>query len=911
MNGQTNANLSNIMVFRNDFITDVMDWAVENIFSRIWHDQKWMKCAKGGDEKEKYKNKSDVFYAAHIFSGVAMALKVADYKYTKSKPDDIEATELKLKRSVIGYMFHDYNKLEDYSNNINMKNTDILSAMLEGFKDLLNDLNLTDKDIYFIAFSTEKGTQFHANSIDISPNSNLSFESNFSRLADQLSSIFLEDNPVIHDIEFNNEPVIPKNNINKISINSTQYITFTSILKEVLTQEIIKKGEKNIDDGFYLWSTLNSIYYVSNKPIEFNYSELADLIMHKISDIAHLENGITFKYNRVNISSNKIGYIYLKTLRKFVLDNDKFRQVMHLENITLKDDFREDAEKYSDLISGKLKSYNINFYKDLSMVKNGKKKERSIRDYLELKETQGYETDEVIEERLHTFLIRFIQLNSHLSGKDVDNIRSLLASALNSNKNLLEHLLPRNNQEKSALLIPLIINKENINWEVILNSVLKQINIEFNPKQNKALIMNLLNLILGYNEIDLPEVPDKKNMSMINGYPKKEGKSGIALNENLFGLGHNSFNNRLITSGIDHGYIDEYSIFEFSIRSILAPRLDSKSPIILFLSFPGAIPFMDVGKFLQVLNEGDLITVSNIRLTIDENNAKMGNFKFDSTYYIYLQDQKSDADLLKNLRMSIDMAKKSKMHVLISFSNNLFYSSWNETIKIEIESSILNSMKWNKLRCNNLNSVEKEISFFIDVSKVKGRSLDYNNCANTIRDYIRNNLSLNYYVHKQLFDNSHRFFDSEDKKEIFHELVYKKRGEIMKEIENLGNIAADLYPLRSGSSASDRGWMLRESLEVLEKMKAETNAKNLEDLKEFVSGHLYTGMKRLYLRDRPDFKRELDINKINDFTGKLINLIINEFKDRIPAGNTRSYLIEGFEIEYYMASDKKRNTLKE
>ncbi|MFG1391134.1 hypothetical protein [Acidiplasma aeolicum] len=902
MNGQTNTNLSNIMIFRNDFITDVMDWAVENVFSKIWNDPRWMRCAKGGDEKESYKNKPDMFYVAHIFSGIAMALKVADYKYTKSKPRDIEETELKLKRSVIGYMFHDYNKLEDYSNNINMNNTNILSALLDDFKDLLNDLKLTFKDIYFIAFSTEKGTQFHGNSIDIIPDSDLSFESNFSRLSDQLSSIFLEDNPVIHDIKFNNEPVIPKNNINKISINSTQYITLTSIIKGVLTDEIIKKGEKNIDDGFYLWSTLNSIYYVSNKPMGFNYDELADLIMNKISNIANLENGITFTDRRVDISSNKIGYISIETLKKFVLDNDKFRQVMHLEDIILKDNFRGNAEKYSDLISGKLKSYSINFYKDLSGIKNGKKKEHSIRDYLELSEVQDYETDKVIE-RLHTFLIRFIQLNSDLFGEDVDNIRSLLASALDQNKNLLADILPKKNQEKSALLIPLIIDKENINWDVILNSVLKQINIQFNPEQNKKLIFNLLNLILGDNEIELPEVPDKKNMSMINGYPKKEGRSGIASKENLFGIGTNSFNNRLITS-IANGKIDEYSIYEFSIRSILAPRLYSKySSAVLFLSFPGAIPFMDVGKFLQVFNERNVLQVANLRLTIEENSAKMGNFRFDSTYYIYLQDPKSDADFLKNLIMCIDIAKKSKMHVLISFSNNLFYNSWNETINIEIESSILNSMKWNKLRCNNLDSVESEISFFMDASKVNG-NLDYDNCANVIRDYIRNNLSLNYYVHKQLFDNSYKFLDSKDRQEIFHKLVYDKRGEIMKEVENLGNMAADLYLLKRDSSASDRGWMLRESLEVLEKMKAETNAKNLEDLKEFVSGHLYKGMNRLYLRDNPNSKYKPDINKINDFAGELINLIINQFKGRIPAGNTRSYLIDGFEIEYYMASIK-------
>ncbi|WP_061951330.1 hypothetical protein [Acidiplasma cupricumulans] len=66
-------------------------------------------------------------------------------------------------------------------------------------------------------------------------------------------------------------------------------------------------------------------------------------------------------------------------------------------------------------------------------VTQTKKKERSIRDYLELDEIQDFEADKITE-RLHTFLIRFIQLNSDLAGEDINFIRSLLESQLESNK---------------------------------------------------------------------------------------------------------------------------------------------------------------------------------------------------------------------------------------------------------------------------------------------------------------------------------------------------------------------------------------------------------------------------------------------------------------------------------------------
>ena len=106
--------LENYMVFNNQYISEIMDWAVDSVFSRVWNDKYWLKCAKGGDAEESYKSKSDMFYIIHIFSGTAMALRVLDYKYTNDKPENKERLIIKMKRSIMGYLFHDYNKLGDY-----------------------------------------------------------------------------------------------------------------------------------------------------------------------------------------------------------------------------------------------------------------------------------------------------------------------------------------------------------------------------------------------------------------------------------------------------------------------------------------------------------------------------------------------------------------------------------------------------------------------------------------------------------------------------------------------------------------------------------------------------------------------------------------------------------------------------
>ena len=912
------------MTFKNDFITEVMEWSVESLFSKLWMDPVWMKCAKGGNERDYYSHKSDMYYIIHIFSGTAMALQVLDYKYLNDTPEDINSLKEKLKISIFGYLFHDFNKLKNYEENKNMDDRTVLDKELEKFSTLMEELHLSKDDVYFIAFSTEKGTEYRSNSENISLNHNLQFESSFSRLADSLSSMFSDDTEDISDVYFDNIPCIPKTMIHKIRVSSTTFITISSFLRKELVESIVKSG------GFYLWSTLNSIYYVNKSEIEFSVDALSNKLLERVSLRAHLEDGISFTDRKINVSSSNIGSINKKILVKFVTNGKKFKQVLHLEDIKLNEGIKLDAEKYSDKISNTI-SYSLNFYKE--MPKSKTKGPRSVREYLaaddiyiESPDTQktidemdeqefmgllknNPNTQKTIDERLHAFYIRYVQLQTSLQSNQACIIRKNLTKTLAENISMLKGLLPKNNEYKSAFLIPLFMtSSENsqINWNEIENNVISDMNSGSKNKNNKKIVSEIIQLILNMGVVNLPQVPDKMSMSMITGYPAEN--SGHV--ENLFGLGTNSFNNRLPTSGLPNGKIDQYTIFEFSLRHVLAPKISSKySSAVMFLSFPGAIPFMDMGKFLKLASNVDSdLKVNNINLTIEDDNAKLDNFKLDSTYYIYLNDPKKDSDLLKYLKTIIDIAIKSKLHIMLSFSNNIFYQSWKETILVELESSVLNGMGWNKIRCNNIFDVEHKLRFFLNSSKSeKTKSTDYDNASVVIKDYIRDNFSLSYYVHKQFFGSNHALLSNPDDIELMRELIYGKHGGKMKKMEELGEIAAGLYRLNYKSSASDRGWMIRESLEVLEKMKAETKPSNLADLKEFVSGHLSKNLERLLKREKPDMNLKPKNEEILNFTDILFSLINDEFKGKIPSGITRSYLIDAFEIEYMLASDKKWN----
>jgi len=894
-----NINITSIINFRNCSIMETMDWATNSIFSKLWMDPDFMKCAKGGNEKDYYANKSDMFYLIHIFSGTAMALKVLDYKYLDKNPgEEIKDITMKLKRSIFGYLFHDFNKLSNYNENIYMKDKSELDRQLEKFSSIMEELKLTKDDIYFIAFSTEKRTQYISNSIDVSLEHNLQFESSFSRLADTLSSIFSDNSDNIKDIYFNNSPCIPESRIQKITLSSTTFLTISSLLKKIIAKNI----EKN--NGFYLWSTLNSIYYVKDVKISFDVKSLAKELIGEIGRVAHLENGITLTDRKIDISSSNIGSINREILSKFVSESNHFKQVLHLENILLLDKMRQNAEIYSDKIAD-VKSFSINFHKDIPEKK--KNSPRSVREYVDADKID-IEDSNKIEERLHAFYIRYIQLKTTLKSEEACIIRKGLDSILEGNIAILEDFLPKNNKSKSAFLIPLLLvdpKNVEINWDKIENDILSDINANSKSENNIQIVSEIINIILNINNIDLPDVPDKMAMSMVDGYPANTA----AHIENLFGLGTNSFNNRLPTSGISNGKIDPYTIFEFSLRHILAPKVGAKySSAILFLSFPGAIPFMNMNKFLKLSsNVKSDLRINNIILSLDDPNAKMDNFLFDSTYYIYLNDPKKDGDILRYLVTVIETALRSKLHALLSFSNNIFYNSWNETILVELESSILNGMGWNKIRCNNILIIKNEIYFFLNAA-MKNNKFDYDNASMVIKDYLRDNFSLSYYVHDQIFNKHHDMLSSEDNIKLMRKLVYgRNKGEKMEKIEELGEIASELYRLPRKSSGSDRGWMVRESLEVLEKMKAETNIKDLSDLKDFVSGHMDKNLERLLKRERPDLDLKPKSENILKFTDLLFSLIKDEFKGKIPSGITRSYLIDAFEIEYKLASNKKWN----
>jgi len=909
--------LRNYNYFENTFLNNVAEWAVSEIFQKIWMDEKWDKCAKGGDAKESYRKKKDMSYLAHIFSGMSMSLKILDYKYYKNPLRESEEKEIekKLKRSILGYLFHDYNKLD--GSDINMKDKEFISLNSElYFKNNMKDLDLSIDDIYQIAFSTEIGTEFNVNRNDVKI-SDLSWESSFSRLADTLSSIYNAENMVDWDfkrsIDFNNESVIPLEKIDRFVFSSTNFVALTQIVRTSIIN-LLRNG------NFYLWSSVKAIYFVRENNFKISFMQIMDEVGKTLSIIIKPENGIKFTDRRVDNSSSILSTITHTTIREYIKDSQRFKNCIHLEDIKF-DQKNEGsiifAEKYSDLVSNKTKSFSFN-YRSLSNTKiTGLRQGLNVSD--------DYDPEQSENERVRAFLIRYIQLTPKLEEKSVMELREKLSEKLEQYYDThLNGLLGKKDHEKSALLIPFLIGDETLKWNEIEDSVLKDMNKEHPAVDLEAMVSMILS---GNNSklsdfpknIPYPEVPNKKDMSMINGFPATEKATG----ENLYGVGTNTFNNRLPTSGISNGKIDLFSNYEFALRKNFMANGKTSGEALVFLHFPGTIPFIDLGILYEQLGmkKGKLNDFRELSIAIDTYDH-IPSFKKDNEFFFAIDAVRKDETLLKYVYNMLEIARTTKMMVKMAFSNAPIFTDQFETVSIEIEGSVTTGMKYNKIRCNRINEVISEIKAFncLADGELLGKG-DLKVTSQIMRDYLQNKLSIFFHVHNLIsskkyegrkIENLFRTLDPFIQK--IEELGYgntKKGGKKMDNIKNLAMAAYELVHLKYfGSSSNDRTWMIRDSLEALEKTRASVKKQEkfgLENFEDIVSGVIFKTLDR----NKNENKWMPSAEKITSFSKSLIKLLNDDFNGKIPSGQMKSYLINAFEFEYILASRKGANEIKE
>ncbi len=874
--------MERVMPLKNEIITESYEWALEHIVPEIWNNPTWKRCAKGGSEKQ-FAEKQDMSYGMHYLTGISTALKVIDYAIYKRKFDlSVTGDELslELKKSLFCFLFHDYNKVS--ADSYHMKNCEEnISKLVKGTKlgEIMDDLELDVEDVCSTAYMTEVGT---------SPNTflqrrigrkSLSFQYNFNTLADSISSRYSKSSRP-GDIKFGGKFLIERKDIGIVRLQATHMFALTGLLRDSI--------RKYLDDTerFFLWDLPDSMLFVGDRIAPSEYEAIAEMLKMRLNDKVTLEHTMEMTDRTIRMEAANI-----IPPRKNDLDNfikNKFSEIMHLPDGDLKESDREEFENYSrEVDSLELDGFTVNCF--------GKTKYRSflITD----------EVDEATDDMRTAFIIRFLQLNNGEIGKisKPDSPFKSLFEALSKIFELSEIYSKKYSKilakdaKKSTFLIPLIIRNFRDSSEKLYESALKFMGKnESGPPD----FVNLVRTLLVDDLLELADVPDKREMSIISGGPSDY----IANKSNLYGVNTQTFSNRLVPStSLSNGRIDSLSSMENLLRKAVMKYRDSSA--IMFARIPGPVPIISTRDLIRTYIQKEKHGKSSELSAPDE--LFVGRMEIspqvDNSFMLSMGEMRADTDAVRILKLVLDFSSITQMQVLVAYANSPVFGTQRESLKFEIQNPLISSLGYNGLRCDQIDDARKEVDIFSGVAASFYSSFSDSNTANVMREFVRNPFSI-FQFKKRNGDSKHDDFILKKFEDI--RAMVEKRGRKMKNLEVLAEKAAEITRVNPTDSNNSKTWLLRTGLDALEKARSSLSKGrkyDLEEMEEFCAGPIWSGIER-----DPKLERYKNITKVKDFTRALVTMLNEDFGGKIPSGNARSYLISAFEYMYIIKSKEMK-----
>jgi len=845
-----------------DTLCNALDWVIDIILPEIYNgkpDNIWEKTVKGG---EKFHDYIDMDMRIHYLTGIACAYRLLDFYKLKNK----ENYDLyKLKRASFIYLFHDYNKLTD--DNISMSNCEnniegILSKCKK-LKEISNELNLNVNKICHGATSTEFGTSFNNIFKDNSRIENMSFENAFSRLADSISSFYSkqstkEDFP--EHIYFGMKEIIKKGDVNFIEFQYNSLFAITGLLRSAIREYIADSNR------FFLWDTERKIYYAGKKIEDYEYKKIEEYYNKNLKKLIYEDPAtkiiqITDKTVRAPVLN--FMEININDIKKYAEKN--IHEILHMPGKNISENERSEAENYTREISNlSINNFNINFI--------GKRGYR-----------EGLNCEDIDEDfAVRLFSVRIFQLK-YINKKpkiDIQDLRNAINEQYKNMKDKFKRLIGKDGN-KSVFIVPFVASNNSLDWENINNKIIQNLNL------GNKLNINFDDIISNTVSSFLPEiedVPEKSNMSIVNG------RKGIieAREENLYGINHQTFSNRTIVSTKNSsGKIDIISTYENMIRKLI---MKESGNAIMYAKFPGPISVISIESILEMIAKTDK---KNAIKNIENEAITIGNMEIPAMTgpYINIPVTKieKDVDFIYVIERSIEFARKTGMHVSV-VPANVFCEIDKTTIKINIFNQILNELGFSSISIEDLGKKYSELELYKSMATNKSK------IDKIMRDIAKEPMSIFYYAVDS------KFF-SVDGYKIIKEIL-KNRGVYMENLEKLAEIAVRIKRIEEKASGTEKTWLIRDGIEVLEKMMA-TTKKSIDELYDVCAGELYVGAER-----RLNYKSNNIIDDITDFTNALIEMIKDDFNGKIPAGNLKTYIISGFEYLYVLKSKEYFNPKK-
>ena len=874
-----------VMSLKNTVVRDAYEWALNNIIPEIWNNSTWKRSAKGGSEK-RFSEKNDMSYGMHYLTGISTAIKVIDYAISNGKFDPtISENELyaELKKSLFCFLFHDYNKVSEDS--YHMENCEEnVGNLLKGTKlsEIKDELELDIEDICSTAYLTEIGTSANILSQNTIGKKPLSFVFNFNTLADGISSRYSKMSS-IGDIKFGGKYLIEKKEVGLVRFQSTHLFALTGLLRDSIRKYLDDTGR------FFLWDLPTSMLFVGERIDSSEFDAIADVFKDRLRGKVTLEQTMEMTDRTIRMEAANIIPPVKSDLDNFI--KKKFSEILHLPSGDIDESERIEYENYSrEVYSFDLDGFTLNCI--------GKSKYRSC--------LMIDEIDEATDDMRIAFVIRFLQLNNNdvLKAAKKDPSYKLLEEALSHILEFSEVYSKKyarifsKDAHKSTFLIPLIIREFRETGEKLYNSVLKYMGENDSDSVDFASIVRVL---LVDDLIELSDVPDKRQMSIISGGPADY----LANKSNLYGVNTQTFSNRLVPStSLSNGKIDRLSSIENLLRKAVMRYRDSSA--IMFARIPGPVPIISTWDLIKsyLQKEGhnkqtELTAPDELYVGRMEVNPQV-----DNSFMLSLGEMRTDSDAVRVLKLVLDFADITQMQVLVTYANAPVFGIQRESLRFEIHNSLLSSLKYDNLRFDQIAGAKNEVEIFTGIAASFYSKFSDSNTANVMREFARNPLSIFQFKNKSNGDDKKQDYILRKFKEI-REMV-EKRGKKMKNLEVLAEKAAAITRVYQNDSSNSKTWFIRIGLDAFEKARSSlTKGReyDLEEMEEFCAGPIWSGIER-------DSKLEKykDITKVKAFTAALVKMLNEDFGGKIPSGNARSYLISAFEYMYLIKSKEMKNS---
>jgi len=894
------------------FETAIFQSAVQEYFDTVIKgllNFKEIITAKGWfiDEKGKL-IKADLYdmpYHIHILNGLIPALFVYEQFCIKKELIKDADIEKYLKTFILGFTFHDANKLTGVNWNNALRKID---SIIEKFNvlDFFPEFQTFKSDVYFLALSTEDGTEVLKNQYKVSLNFHHLTEilEPLCNFADGLASI-----KELDGVEsFYKEAEKKLSKINQIVDLKLSYIKIHENPYTLLSQDLLNTAGKVLKQNgrSILYTMRDGILFfgddlkVNEKEMVFREFESAD------EDIDIL------KLTKIDAQKCNFGFLGSVKLTKQLLDkiienlSDKFLLLSPngSEKIEYFDDFINFNEKliesaelpiniilkddklYLNFSENAIDDYPV-FVKIFCLQKimwlNGKLNKVWENDFQDCIDSE----DEIpfkIEQEFR------ISENNFKSISKISDLKLYFSSITKtSNTNLKTYI---------AIIKTIIaINsfEDEQEQDGFIDDLYSQIIKTFaNDKENESSVLSELcqkyftfkgNIDFSFILDFTPNIPNKKEMCAFTG-----GNGMIGYKEvNSYAMKATGFNNRtwaaLKNSNNPVNYIsklfDEENKKRKGVFNIGKIGTTDSVLSIYYDFFETALDIdKDIYRTISVSRNLNLIDNLNVEL------YKNAKFDYTSNVQFYKNQGKS---LMLNIfyfvRKQILIIKKLNIRVYITGIMSPYHSH-KEVFVYENAPRFVKDLGWNKVRLCNIEMVLDEISLLMELGKS--------------RKSINSGLVLNYAespnsIFRAFYEFSMRKNDQEvnNAKNKLKEFInkYPLKFKNMTTIEKLVDIALQIQS--SAKSGSEETWLIRTALDFIRKDVKEKLGK--EDTIQQIAGNIYKTQRLEYA----------NIKVIENFAKAVYeDLYENQWKRKLPTINRQKDWIYQFGFVYKMRVDE-------